>query len=179
MSSQGNTARATRARAMPTRHHRGAFWDNLHCVDGISRGVDRQVGPSAYLHPERLGGAVRKERCVLVWWPWGLCCKVCAVGFCGGACGATFRRRSAVRSLCCGKSAVSGPFLLFTNFARNSPATASNTELWSLELQRFWMLLNVHAVELRATLWSQSTRIVAFVLARIRERVLDRKLSSG
>jgi len=24
----------------------------LHCVDGIRRGADRQVGPSAYLHPE-------------------------------------------------------------------------------------------------------------------------------
>ncbi|WP_152905056.1 hypothetical protein [Xylanimonas cellulosilytica] len=42
-------------------------------------------------------------------------------------------------------------FVLLTNFARNSPAAASNIELWSLELQRFWMLLNIHAVELRAT----------------------------
>ena len=41
--------------------------------------------------------------------------------------------------------------LLPINFARNSPTAVSKIELWSLELQRFWMLLNVHAVELRAT----------------------------
>ena len=41
------------------------------------------------------------------------------------------------------------------------------------------MLLNVHAVELCATLWSRPAHIAAFVLARIRARVLDRKLSSG
>ena len=40
-----------RARAMPARHYCGAFWDNLHCVDGIRRGADHEVGPSAYLRP--------------------------------------------------------------------------------------------------------------------------------
>ena len=37
------------------------------------------------------------------------------------------------------------------NFARNSPATISNIEFRSLELQRFGALLNVHPIELRAT----------------------------
>ena len=36
---------------MPTKLFRGAFWEDLHCVDGISRGADRQVGPSAYALP--------------------------------------------------------------------------------------------------------------------------------
>ena len=38
------------------------------------------------------------------------------------------------------------------NFARNSPATISNIEFVSLELQRFVALLNVHPIELRAKL---------------------------
>ena len=38
------------------------------------------------------------------------------------------------------------------NFARNSPATISNIEFRSLELQRFGALLNVHPIELRAKL---------------------------
>ena len=64
--------------------------------------------------------------------------------------------RSVVRSLRCGKTPVGQVlcricFSMPTNFARNSPATVSNIELCSLELQRFWMLLNVHAVELRAS----------------------------
>ena len=37
-----------------------------------------------------------------------------------------------------------------SNFARNSPGTLSGFELASLELQRFWRLLKVHAIELRA-----------------------------
>ena len=37
------------------------------------------------------------------------------------------------------------------NFARNSPATISNIEFRSLELQRFGALLNVYPIELRAT----------------------------
>ena len=36
------------------------------------------------------------------------------------------------------------------NFARNSPATISNSELRSLELQRFQTLLRLHPIELRA-----------------------------
>ena len=40
---------------MPTKLFRGAFWEDLHCVDGIRRGADHEVGPSAYLHLERLG----------------------------------------------------------------------------------------------------------------------------
>ena len=129
---------------------------------------------------------MRKEHCVLVWWPRGLCCKVCAVGFCGGACGATFRRRSAVRSLRCGKPLFRMCFSVPTNFARNSPATASNIELWSLELQRFWMLLNVHVVKLRATLWSWPARMAVFVVTAsgtwvfwIGSCLLDRNGSSG
>ena len=39
------------------------------------------------------------------------------------------------------------------NFARNSLATLSNIEFRSLELQRFWVLLKVHAIELRARFW--------------------------
>ena len=38
------------------------------------------------------------------------------------------------------------------NFARNSPATISNIEFVSAELQRFVALLNVHPIELRAKL---------------------------
>ena len=37
------------------------------------------------------------------------------------------------------------------NFARKSPTTASSFELRSLELQRFWALLKLHPIELRAT----------------------------
>ena len=37
------------------------------------------------------------------------------------------------------------------NFARNSPATISNLEFKSLELQRFLTLLTLHPIELRAT----------------------------
>ena len=37
-----------------------------------------------------------------------------------------------------------------SNFARNSHVNLSNSELVSLELQRFWALLKVHAIELRA-----------------------------
>ena len=98
--------------------------------------------------------------------------------------------RSAPRRICTGSDlwelyAVGTPlfralFSLLTNFARNSPAAVSKIELWSLELQRFWMLLNVHAVELRATLWSQHVRIAVFAVSCIWNlRVLDRKLSSG
>ena len=36
------------------------------------------------------------------------------------------------------------------NFARHSPATISNCELRSLELQRFQTLLRLHPIELRA-----------------------------
>ena len=37
------------------------------------------------------------------------------------------------------------------NFARNSPATISNIEFRSLELQRFLTLLKLRPIELRAT----------------------------
>ena len=37
-----------------------------------------------------------------------------------------------------------------SNFACNSPVTISGFELASLELQRFWALLKVHAIELHA-----------------------------
>ena len=37
-----------------------------------------------------------------------------------------------------------------SNFARNSHVNLSNIELASLELQRFWALLKVHAIELHA-----------------------------
>ena len=80
------------------------------------------------------------------------------------ACGGVLRDGSVVRSVARslrrgvwrGVCAAGKPLLWIcfpvpTNFARNSLATASNIELWSLELQRFWMLLNVHAVELRAS----------------------------
>ena len=43
------------------------------------------------------------------------------------------------------------PQLTLTNFARNSPATISNLECASLELQRFQRLLKVLVIELRAT----------------------------
>ena len=39
-----------------------------------------------------------------------------------------------------------------SNFACNSPFTISNVEFISLELQRFWTLLKVHAIELHAEL---------------------------
>ena len=38
-----------------------------------------------------------------------------------------------------------------TNFARNSPTTTSNFEFRSLELQRFWALLKLQLIELRAS----------------------------
>ena len=38
-----------------------------------------------------------------------------------------------------------------SNFARNSPANISNHEFVSLEFQRFWALLTLCAIELRAT----------------------------
>ena len=98
----------------------------------------------------------------------------CTLRWCGGAVAC------AVEWMRCGKPLFRMSFSAPTNFARNSAATASKLELRSLELQRFWMLLNVHAVELRATLCSHSARIAAFVLACIRDLgVLDRKLSSG
>lgn len=37
------------------------------------------------------------------------------------------------------------------NFARNSPTTLSNFEFQSLELQRFWALLKLQPIELRAS----------------------------
>ena len=41
------------------------------------------------------------------------------------------------------------------NVACNSPEIASNIEFTSLELQRFWTLLKVHAIELHAKfIWS-------------------------
>ena len=40
--------------------------------------------------------------------------------------------------------------LLLSNFACNSPVTISVFELASLELQCFWALLKVHAIELHA-----------------------------
>ena len=40
---------------------------------------------------------------------------------------------------------------MLTNVARNSPEAVSKIELWSLELQRLWTLLNVQVIELRAT----------------------------
>ena len=43
------------------------------------------------------------------------------------------------------------PQLTLTNFARNSPATISNLECASLELQRFLCLLKDLVIELRAT----------------------------
>ena len=43
------------------------------------------------------------------------------------------------------------PQLTLTNFARNSPATISNLERASLELQRFLCLLKDLVIELRAT----------------------------
>ena len=63
-------------------------------------------------------------------------------------------RTSGARLLMCGSArrlnARPGPLPL-SNFARNSPATISNSEFRSLELQRFQTLLNVHPIELRAT----------------------------
>ena len=41
-------------------------------------------------------------------------------------------------------------YCALSNFARNSHVNLSNIELASLELQRFWALLKVHAIELRA-----------------------------
>ena len=41
------------------------------------------------------------------------------------------------------------------NFARNSPATISNIEFRSLELQRFLTLLKLCSIELRATFWGR------------------------
>ena len=42
------------------------------------------------------------------------------------------------------------------NFACNSPTTLSNPEIRSLELQRFYALLNLHPIELHATFLRQS-----------------------
>ena len=105
---------------MPTRHHRGAFWDNLHCVDGIRRGADRQVGPSAYLHLERLVGTVGEERDVLA-----VASSSVQLSACGGACGTECGEESALLTGPLFRMCFSAP----TNFARNSLATASNIEL--------------------------------------------------
>ena len=43
-----------------------------------------------------------------------------------------------------------GCMLCAINFACNSPAALSRFELASLELQRFWLLLKFHVIELRA-----------------------------
>ena len=51
------------------------------------------------------------------------------------------RGRFESRAVCCAPS----------NFACNSPVTISRFELVSLELQRFWLLLKFHAIELHAT----------------------------
>ncbi len=42
------------------------------------------------------------------------------------------------------------------NFARNSPTSLSNSEIRSLELQRFPTLLKLHPIELRATFLGQT-----------------------
>lgn len=125
--------------------------DYLHCVDGIRRGADRQVDPSAYLRLERFVGTAGEERDVLA-----VASSSVQLSVCGGVLRDGSVVRSVVRSLRCGKTPVGQVlcricFSMPTNFARNSPATVSNIELCSLELQRFWMLLNVHAVELRAS----------------------------
>ena len=76
----------------------------------------------------------------------GFCVTGLSCGVWRGACAAECGEEFALR-----ENPVVDLFPSATNFARNSLATASNIELWSLELQRFWMLLNVHAVELRAS----------------------------
>ena len=78
------------------------------------------------------------------------------MGYAEGPTARSAPRRICTRSesweLCAvGRMRFQASFVLLTNFARNSPTAVSKIELWSLELQRFWMLLNVHAVELRAT----------------------------
>ena len=47
-----------------------------------------------------------------------------------------------------------------SNFARNSPATLSNIEFRSLELQRFQTLLKLHPIELRATFLGSCPTVV-------------------
>ena len=59
--------------------------------------------------------------------------------------GVTHRPRVSCPTLAC---RIAEPTL---NFARNSPATISNIEFRSLELQRFGTLLRLHPIELRAT----------------------------
>ena len=34
---------------MPTKLFRGAFWEDLHCVDGMLEGVSREAGPFEFV----------------------------------------------------------------------------------------------------------------------------------
>ena len=83
--------------------------------------------------------------------------KTCTVlmGYAEGPTARSAPRRICTRSesweLCAvGRMRFQASFVLLTNFARNSPTAVSKIELWSLELQRFWMLLKFHAIELHA-----------------------------
>ena len=72
------------------------------------------------------------------------------------------------------------------NFACNSPTTLSNSEIGSLELQRFLPLLKLHPIELHATFLRQPQPPPTGTAARPAspcglevELVLDRKLCFG
>ena len=72
-------------------------------------------------------------------------------------------RPRAVRAASFARRVVSKPGQApppLSNFARNSPATLSNIEFRSLELQRFLTLLKLHPIELRATFLGSCSTVV-------------------
>ena len=88
---------------------------------------------------------------------WGRAALSCPSGVCPG------------RALSCPSALlfeVSQWFL--SNVARNSPATASNIESWSLELQRLWPISKNDRVKLRATFGGVVTAVAFGYLYRPR-----------
>ena len=88
---------------------------------------------------------------------WGRAALSCPSGVCPG------------RALSCPSALLfEVPQWFLSNVARNSPATASNIESWSLELQRLWPISKNDRVKLRATFGGVVTAVAFGYLYRPR-----------
>ena len=125
------TARSGRSRSPPVPSGpSGALYAGGACVAGVSLGASSRSppvpsGPSGALHA---GGA-----CIA-----------------GVSLGASSRSRAWSRRRPRAPQLGQRGYCASSTFACNSSVTISVFELASLELQRFWVLLKVHAIELHA-----------------------------
>ena len=125
------TVRSGRSRSPPVPSGpSGALYAGGACVAGVSLGVSSRsppvpFGPSGALHA---GGA-----CIA-----------------GVSLGASSRSRAWSRRRPRAPQLGQRGYCASSTFACNSSVTISVFELASLELQRFWVLLKVHAIELHA-----------------------------